>query len=340
MAKWLRETGPESDIVISSRIRIARNLAETPFPYLLDEQQGEEITNRVYQAIIEGNEGLKNEFQLLLMKKLDKIERLNYIENHLISPDLAKNTTKGSMLINQEETISLLVNEEDHLRIQCLLPGLQLDETYGIADKIDDLIEEKLSYAFDEELGYLTSCPTNLGTGIRASVMMHLPVLNMTGYINGIFQASSQIGITIRGLYGEGTEFLGNIFQISNQVTLGITEEEIIKNLKDVATQIIQKERLLRENLFKDKRIELEDRIFRSYGLLRNARIMTTNEAMKLISDVKLGITLGLLNEVTLEKMNQLIPFIQIGHLQKKYNSELTEAERDFRRAEVIRNML
>ncbi len=340
MPKWLEETGPEADIVISSRIRIARNLEELPFPYLLDEKRGEEVINQVHQAVIEGNSNLKNDFNLLLIKDLDKITRLKYVEKHLISPDLAKNTIKGSMLINKEESISVLINEEDHIRIQCLLPGLQLDDTWSLADKIDDLIEEKIKYAFDEQLGYLTSCPTNLGTGIRASVMMHLPVLNMTGYINGILQASSQIGITIRGIYGEGTEFLGNIFQISNQITLGITEEEIVKNLKDVATQIVHKERLMRENLLREKPIELEDKVFRSYGILKNARILNTNEAMKLISDVKLGIALGLLNEVTLEKMNQLMSLIQIGHMQDYYNAELSEVERDIKRAELIRNTL
>jgi len=182
----MKKTGPESDIVISSRIRIARNLAEAPFPYLLDDARGEEVVRQVYQAVIEGNSALKNDFKLLSMKDLDKIERLKYIEKHLISPDLAKNITKGNMLINQEESISIMLNEEDHIRIQCILPGFQLDETWSLADKIDDLIEEKVKYAFDEQLGYLTSCPTNLGTGIRASVMMHLPVLNMTGYINNI----------------------------------------------------------------------------------------------------------------------------------------------------------
>lgn len=340
MPEWMKESAPESDIVISSRIRIARNLAEAPFPYLLDDEGGAEVVKQVYQAVIEGNSSLKDDFRLLSMKDLDKIERLKYIEKHLISPDLAKNITRGNMLINREETISILLNEEDHIRIQCILPGFQLDDTWSLADKIDDLIEEKVKYAFDEQLGYLTSCPTNLGTGIRASVMMHLPILNLTGYINNIFQASSQIGITIRGIYGEGTEFLGNMFQISNQVTLGITEEEILKNLKDVVTQIIQKERVMRETLLREKSIELEDKIFRSYGILKNARLMNTTEAMKLISDVKLGVCLGLLEDVTLEKMNQLVSMIQTGHIQSYYKMELKDMERDIKRAELIRSVL
>ena len=340
MPRWINETGPESDIVISSRVRVARNIAELPFPQLVDEKTGKEILEQVYHAVIEGNSNLKEMFQLVEMRGLDIIERMSYIEKHLLSPDLAKKVAIGGMLINQEETISILINEEDHIRIQCLLPGMQLDEAWEMADKIDDLIEEKVKYAFLEELGYLTSCPSNLGTGIRASVMMHLPAMNMTGYINGVLQASSQIGIAVRGIYGEGTEFLGNLFQISNQVTLGLSEEEVIKNLKDVSMQIIQKERMMREHLLKESRLELEDRIFRSYGILKNARIISSNEAMKLISDVKLGVSMELITDVTLEKLNHLMAMIQIGFLQKHFKRVLEESERDIRRAEIIRTTL
>ncbi len=340
MTKWLKETGPESDIVVSSRVRVARNMAEVPFPQLLDERASESVMNQIYQAVIGGNATLKEDFKLIEMKNLEKIDRLNYVEKHLISPDLARKSAKGGVLVNQEETISILINEEDHIRIQCLLPGLQLEEAWGLADRIDDLIEETVQYAFHEQIGYLTSCPTNLGTGIRASVMMHLPALHMTGYINGVFQASSQIGIAVRGIYGEGTEFLGNLFQISNQVTLGLSEEELIKNLKDVSRQIIQKERMLRENLLQEKPMELEDKVHRAYGILSNARIISTSEAMELISDVKLGVGMNLINGVTLEKLNQLMAMIQIGYLQKYFGQELSEGERDSKRAELIRKTL
>ncbi|WP_207706873.1 protein arginine kinase [Alkaliphilus pronyensis] len=337
MTKWLKESGPESDIVISSRIRIARNLSGFPFPHMLKEDNGKDIANRVYNAVIEGNESLGKDFKLVEMHSIDKVDRLNYVEKHIISPALAKNTATGSLLINQDESIAILINEEDHIRIQCLLPGFQLDNSWNLADKIDDLVEEKVKYSFHEELGYLTSCPTNLGTGIRASLMMHLPALNMTGYINSILQASSQIGIAVRGIYGEGTEFLGNIFQVSNQVTLGITEEEIIKNLKNVGIQIIQKERYIRESLLKDKKVELEDKAYRSYGILKNARKITSTEAMKLISHVKLGVVLGLIKDSSLEKLNQLMEMIQVGFLQKYYKSQLSEYDRDVKRAEIIR---
>lgn len=335
--KWLTEAGPESDIVISSRIRVARNVEGFSFPHKLQEGMGRDIIDRVYSSVIGGNEGLKDDFSLIHMKDLDKIERLNYIEKHLISPDVARNINSGALVINKDETIAILINEEDHIRIQSLLPGFQIENAWSIADKIDDLIEEQIKYAFDEDLGYLTACPTNLGTGIRVSIMMHLPALNITGYINSILHASSQIGIAVRGIYGEGTEFLGNIFQVSNQKTLGSTEEEIINNLKSVVLQIIQKERLMRNSLIKERKIELEDKVFRSYGILKNARMISLNEAMKLISDIKLGIVLDLIKEVNLESLNHLMTKIQIGYLQKHYRSELTEVERDIKRAEIIR---
>ncbi|SCZ05692.1 protein arginine kinase [Alkaliphilus peptidifermentans] len=337
MAKWLNEAGPEADIVISSRIRVARNLDGFPFPHMLNEEVGKDIMNKVYSAVIEGNETLINNFELVEMKHVDKVNRLNYVEKHIISPAMARNTTTGSLLINEDESIAILINEEDHIRIQCLLPGFQLENSWNLADKIDDLIEEKIKYAFDENLGYLTSCPTNLGTGIRASIMMHLPALNITGHINSILHASSQIGIAVRGIYGEGSEFLGNIFQVSNQVTLGITEEEILKNLTNVGMQIIQKERFIRASLLKEKKIDIEDKVYRSFGILKNARRINLTEAMKLISDVKLGVVLGLIEEASLEKLNQLMAMIQLGFLQKHYKAELTEEDRDIKRAEIIR---
>lgn len=340
MAKWLREAGPEKDIVMSSRVRVARNLADTPFPQLLDEAGGKAVMKQLYESVIGGNAGLKEDFTLLQMRDLSPIQRKLYVEKHLISPDLAKRTAIGAALINREETISILINEEDHIRIQCLLPGLQLEEAWDLADKVDDLIEERVTYAYHDQLGYLTSCPTNLGTGIRASVMMHLPALKITNYINGIFQASSQLKIAIRGIYGEGTEALGNIFQISNQATLGASEEDIIRTLKEVSLQIIQQERMLRERLLNGNRIELENRIFRAYGILTNARMISGNEAMTLISDVKLGVSLGMLHHVTLERLNQLTSMIQPGYLQQHYGENLNEVERDIKRAELIRNKL
>lgn len=340
MTEWLEKTGPESDIVISSRIRMARNIEGIPFPHYLNEDLANEVIHKVYEGVTLGNDSLKKDFKLMNINTLDDIQRLNYIEKHLISPDLARNTKTGSMLINSDETISIMINEEDHIRIQCLLPGLQLDKALDIADKIDDLLEEKINYAFDEELGYLTACPTNIGTGIRASVMIHLPALSLTGYIQAVLRAAGQIGLAVRGIYGEGTEFIGNLYQISNQVTLGLTEGEIIGNLHDVTMQIIEKERTARKNLLEARKVDLEDKIFRSYGILSNARKITGNEAMQLISDVKLGVHLGLIDKVKVEKLNQLITMIQPGYLQKYYGQQLSPVDRDIKRAELIRNTL
>ena len=335
MSKNLK--GPESDIVMSSRVRMARNIESISFPHYLDKEKSEDIIDRVYKAINRGNLCLENEFKLIKMDEIDIIERSNYVERHLISPSLAKNVSGGAVLINNEETVGIMINEEDHIRIQCLYPGLQLEKCFSMADKIDDLLEEGVVYAFDEQLGYLTCCPTNVGTGIRTSVMLHLPALGLTRYINGVINTAGKIGLAVRGIFGEGTDFIGDIYQISNQITLGMSEEEIITNLKDITLQIIQNERIAREKLLESKSIELEDKIFRSYGTLKNARLLSSKEAMKLISDVKLGVNLKLIDGVSIEQLNGLITMIQPGYLQKHFKSQLTGTERDAKRAQLTR---
>ncbi|HZK38159.1 MAG TPA: protein arginine kinase [Clostridia bacterium] len=335
MSKNLK--GPESDIVMSSRVRMARNIKSISFPHYLDKEKSEDIIDRVYKAINRGNLCLENEFKLIKMDEIDIIERSNYVERHLISPSLAKNVSGGAVLINNEETVGIMINEEDHIRIQCLYPGLQLEKCFNMADKIDDLLEESIVYAFDEQLGYLTSCPTNVGTAIRTSVMLHLPGLGLTGYINGVINTASKIGLAVRGIYGEGTEYLGDIYQISNQITLGMSEEEIITNLKDVTLQIIQNERIAWEKLLDTKSIELEDKVYRSYGTLKNARLLSSKEAMQLISDVKLGVNLKLIDGISIEQLNELIIIIQPGYLQKHFKSQLTGIERDAKRAQLTR---
>lgn len=340
MPKWVKEIGPESDIAISSRIRMARNIESMPFPNDLNEAQSKNILEMVHHTITNANSSFKKEFELIEMNRQDKIERLNYIEKHLISPALAQNTTGGAALINKEETISIMVNEEDHIRIQCLLPGLQLTECLDLGNKIDDLLEESIRYSFDEKLGYLTSCPTNVGTGVRASVMLHLPALSLTGYINGVFNVASKIGLAVRGIYGEGSQYTGNIYQISNQITLGPPEEELVSTLHDVTMQIIQNERAVREHLLASKNIELSDRVFRAYGILKSARLLTSTEAMQLISDLRLGVNLNLIQDVSIEKINELMVTIQPGYLQKYFNSDLSGIERDIKRAQLVRETL
>ncbi|MDI9476026.1 MAG: protein arginine kinase [Natronincolaceae bacterium] len=337
MSKNFKEKDPESDIVISSRVRMARNIESVSFPHYLDKEEAKNVIDRVYDTITKGHLCIQNEFKLIKMDEIDLIERSNYVEKHLISPALAKNVSGGAFLINNEETISIMINEEDHIRIQCLYPGLQLERCFDMADKIDDLLEEGIVYAFDEQLGYLACCPTNIGTGVRTSVMLHLPALSLTGYINGVISTAGKIGLAVRGIFGEGTEYLGDIYQISNQITLGMSEEEIINNLKDVSLQIIQNERIAWERLLDNKGIELEDRVFRSYGTLKNARLLSSKEAMQLISDVKLGVNLKLIDGISTERLNELITMIQPGYLQKHFKSQLTGVERDIKRAQLVR---
>lgn len=340
MTKWINEVGPQNDIIISSRIRLARNIRDYPFPIALIKSKSKEIIKEVSDSVISGCEILKNEFLLQELEFLTSLDRQVLMEKHLISPNLISNADKAAVMMNGDESISIMINEEDHIRIQCLLPGLQLNEAWSLADKMDDLLEERISYAFDEQLGYLTSCLTNVGTGIRASVMVHLPALTMTGYINRILQAANQIGLAVRGIYGEGTEFTGNVFQISNQLTLGRSELDIIGNLNDVSRQIIQKERDARSTLIENNKLQLEDKIYRSYGILTNARILTSQEAMKLLSDVRLGIDMGIINGIKCKNLNQIMIMTQPAFLQKLANKALSTNERDTRRASLVREKL
>lgn len=340
MAKWIDGEGPQNDIVISSRIRLARNLEEFPFPVALTPEKSKEVIKTVNDSILESNTTLKDEFKLIALSEISNSDKQVFIEKHLISPNLVEKSNKSAVMMNSDQSVSIMINEEDHIRIQCLLPGFQLSQAWDLANKIDDIIEENVKYAFDENVGYLSSCPTNVGTGIRASVMVHLPALTMTGYMNRILQAVNQIGFTVRGLYGEGSESEGNIFQISNQVTLGRTEGEIIKTLAEVTKQIANKENDARATLMVNNKAKLEDRICRSYGILSNARIMSSKEALKLISDVRLGADLGIIEDIDVKTINTLMVDIQAGILQKIKGKNLNAKERDIERANLIRERL
>ncbi|WZL72671.1 protein arginine kinase [Clostridiaceae bacterium 35-E11] len=340
MTQWIDQLGPDHDIIISSRIRLARNLEDYPFPVALTKTKSKDVFEEIHRAITAKESGSEETFDLFVLNEIAQLERQVLVEKHMISPYLMANFEKSAVLLNKDESISIMMNEEDHIRIQCLLPGFQLNEAWKIADQVDDVLEEKVKYAFDEKLGYLTSCPTNVGTGIRASVMIHLPALTMTGYINRILQAANQIGLAVRGIYGEGTEFVGNVFQISNQLTLGRSEEEIIGNLKDVTRQIIQKERDARSTLLTNSKMQLEDRIHRSFGILSNARILTSQECMKFLSDVRLGIDIGILKDVSIDNMNEIMVMTQPAYLQKIAEKNLTGNERDIRRANIVREKL
>ena len=340
LSEWMRHDGPDSDIVISSRIRIARNISHHPFPMLATNQQSREVMEQLIQVARSDRLGDCGKFDIFILSELSELEKKVLVEKHLISPGLANESRSGALLLDENESISIMINEEDHLRIQCLYPGFQIKEAWTLADRIDDVFEEAVDYAFDEKRGYLTSCPTNVGSGIRASVMMHLPALVMTQQINRILSAITQVGLAVRGLYGEGSEAVGNLFQISNQITLGQTEEEIIDNLHSVARQIIEHEKAARERLMADTPIRVEDRVCRSYGILSHASIMDSKEAAQRLSDVRLGIDLGLISNVQPRAMNELMVMTQPGFLQQAFNVAMSPEQRDIRRAELIRRHL
>ncbi|MBD2848201.1 protein arginine kinase [Paenibacillus sp. IB182496] len=340
LSEWMRNEGPDSEIVISSRIRVARNLKHQPFPMLATNQQSREVMEQLTAVAKHDKLQDLGSFESFDLSELNELEKKVLVEKHLISPNLANDSRGGAVVLSATESISIMINEEDHLRIQCLYPGFQIREAWATAGRIDDLFEQEVDYAFDERKGYLTSCPTNVGTGIRASVMMHLPALVLTQQINRILSAITQVGLAVRGLYGEGSEAVGNLFQISNQITLGQSEEEIIDNLHSVARQIIEHEKAARERLLAESRVRVEDRVRRSYGILSHASIMDSKEAAQRLSDVRLGIDLELIQNLSPQVMNELMVLTQPGFLQQVFDERLNAEQRDIRRAELIRRYL
>lgn len=339
ISAWMSQDGPDSDIVLSSRIRLARNFKDHYFPTIYSAEQAKEIiteVTKIFNIIKEDHD----QIDLLRMDDLQPLQKRVLVEKHLISPNLADESSHGAVILTEDEDVSIMINEEDHIRIQCLFPGLQLKDALEKASEIDDLIEEHIHYAFNEKFGYLTSCPTNVGTGLRASVMVHLPGLILTQQMNRIIPAINQLGLVVRGIYGEGSEALGNIFQISNQMTLGKTEEDIVADLTSVVHQIIAQERSAREALIKTSNIQLEDRVFRSYGVLANSRIIESKEAAQCLSDVRLGIDAGYIKSVSKSILNELMILTQPGFLQQYAGGPLRPHERDIRRASLIRERL
>ncbi|PLR84806.1 protein arginine kinase [Bacillus canaveralius] len=340
ISSWMSAEGPDSDIVLSSRVRLARNLNEFTFSTLYSSEEASRILKTIEERVLTGGPGSLGKLELLKMEELQPLQKRVLIEKHLISPQLAKDSSSGACLLSENEEVSIMINEEDHIRIQCLFPAFQLAEALDMANKVDDWMEEQVNYAFDEKLGYLTSCPTNVGTGLRASVMMHLPALVLTQQINRIIPAINQLGLVVRGIYGEGSEALGNIFQISNQMTLGKSEQDIVEDLKSVVSQLISQERSAREALAKTANIQLEDRVFRSLGTLANSRIIETKEAARCLSDVRLGIDMGFIKNVSKTILNELMILTQPGFLQQYAGGPLRPNERDIRRATLIRERL
>ena len=340
-SRWAEGTGPEADIVISSRVRLARNIAKYPFPHFLPEEMAAQLVQDVGGALTaKGFIEAFGNIEIIKLSQIGPLERQVLVDKHLVSPQLVQDPVHRVVALNDDESLSIMINEEDHLRIQSLLSGLQLQEAWMAANKADDLLEKHLDFSYCEKRGYLTACPTNIGTGLRASVMMHLPALVMTTQINQLLQAITQLGLTARGFYGEGTESQGNFFQISNQITLGRTEEEILNNLQDVANQIIAQERSAREALLRDHQAYIEDRVARSLGILKFARVLTSREELKLLSDVRLGVDLGIVKGITGKTLNELLILTRPAFLNKKAGRDMTARERDMGRAAIIRETL
>ena len=340
VSSWMSAEGPDSDIVLSSRIRLARNFDEYKFPTLFTHEEAKMIIENMEFILNRSPIEKFGQMELLKIEELQPLQKRVLVEKHLISPHLAEDSRYGAVLLTENEEVSIMINEEDHIRIQCLYPGLQLSEALDAANEIDDWLESNVQYAFDEKHGYLTSCPTNVGTGLRASVMMHLPGLMLTQQINKIIPAINQLGLVVRGIYGEGSEALGNIFQISNQITLGKSEEDISRDLKGVVSQLISQERSAREALRKTSNIQLEDRVFRSLGVLSNSRIIESKEAARCLSDVRLGIDMGYIDKMPKTILNELMILTQPGFLQQYAGGSLRPYERDIRRAALIRNRI
>lgn len=335
---WLRGIGPFADITISSRIRLARNIADFPFPAKSKLADSEKIVSLIENSL-KNNLSL-NKILFIRIDKLPELDRLLLVERHLISHEHAVKKGIRAAFIDEEEHLSIMVCEEDHLRIQIINSGLQLFSSWSHANRIDDELEKCLTYAFSTSCGYLTSCPTNVGTGLRASVMLHLPALVMSKNINKILKAVSQLGLNIRGLYGEGSELKGSFFQISNQLTLGLREEQIIDDVEKVVRQIIGHEQNARKTLLKGSLYEIEDKIYRAYAVLKSARLITSNEAIELFSIVRLGIETGIIKDIKIAVLNKLFIFTQPAHLQKKYGIKMDSSTRDIKRAELIRQEL
>lgn len=335
---WLADKGPDEDIAISSRIRLARNLADLPFPINADEAKARQVMAAVGAAV--------NRLQVVdtplefEINALPALDRAFLLERRLVSKEFCEDGPGRMLVVGKREDTGVMVNEEDHLRVQAMCSGFALPELWDKISAMDDKLSSELPFAFDPELGYLTSCPTNVGTGMRASVMLHLPALALNGQINAAIQGVNKLGLTVRGLFGEGSDCTGHLYQISNQSTLGESEEQIVQRLCTIIRQIINHEKNAREKLLSTRREFLLDNIGRAYGLLRYAYTLSSNEAINSLSSLRLGVDMGMFAAVDISMVNELFVLTQPAHLQKHAKKQLESAERDALRAEVVRDKL
>ena len=337
-ADTARRKGPHDRIVMSSRVRLARNIKDAAFPGWAKKPERIRVLELIRPAI-EGLPEMKEAFSET-MDSLTALDKQILVERHLISREHAAKSAGSGLVLNRDETLCFMINEEDHLRMQALRPGLQLRQAWSAIDQADSALEKKLEYAFNPEMGYLTACPTNIGTGIRVSAMLHLPGLVLGEQINPIIQSVNKLGLAVRGLYGEGTEALGNVFQVSNQMTLGESETAIVERLEKVLAQIIEHEENARASLLEKKPKMVFNHIGRAYGILANAHSISSKETMNLLSLMRLGIDVGLFPGVERSLVDELFILTQPAHLQKQHSEKLTAEERDLLRADMVRERL
>lgn len=340
MPKWYEQLAPDSDVVISSRVRLARNLENYPFSGKITEEQAIALVNEVKAITGDLSEKDNRRFYSCNISTLSEIDKTAMVERHIVSPLLAEKEQTTGLILAEDETVSIMINEEDHVRIQAIVGGMNLEQAYQEADLADDIAYEKLHFAYDEKYGYLTACPTNAGTGMRASCMVFLPALSSARMIQKLMEEVGKYGVTIRGIYGEGTKSLGSIYQISNQKTLGISESEILENLKRIVLQVVKQERKRREYMISVNADEIEDQVFRSYGVLKYARQISSDDAMTLLSQIKFGADSGLIRFDREFNVHKLMMGVQPGSLQWSLGKNVGSQSRDQSRAEYIRKEL
>ena len=337
-AGWLTGGGPQADIVLSSRARLARNVAGFGFLTRAGAAERRDIERAMRESVMEA--GLADDLIYAPMHEMDDVSRRVLLERHLVSREMVAGDGERGVAVGRHETLSIMVNEEDHLRLQTLCGGFDLDAVWSAVDEADDRLAERVTYAFSEEFGYLTACPTNVGTGLRVSVMLHLPAMVMSRHIEKVFNAVAKLNLVVRGLYGEGTQAVGDLYQVSNQHTLGRAEEDLVRNLAAVVPQVVDYERQVRDAMLQQGRVQTEDQVWRAFGILSSARSIASEETLYLLSRVRLGVGTGMITEVDMNTLNRLLLVTQPAHIQQMHGAELSAEERNERRATLIRNAL
>ena len=336
MANWYLQNGKESDVVVSSRVRLSRNLNDFNFLNRCSKEKQEEILEKIKEIVPSLGYGLK----FLKLDDLDEITILSLVEKHLISPEFAvKNKNAKAIIINDEENICIMLNEGDHIKMQVFSAGQELENIMNLVVELDEKLGEMVEYAYNKNFGYLTASPVDIGTGMKASVIVHLPALTLTGNLSKVLRVVNNLGMSIKGVYGEGSQNYGDLYQISNNQTIGITEKEIIANVKNITEKIIEQERTARKYLCKNE-IELRDMVYRAFGVLTYASKLGTEECRKLLSEVKMGVDLGILNEIDDGKVRKLELYTKPGNLQKYVGKALDGYERELKRAEIIKQII